>query len=101
MLRSSSALPSVLRDAGLYALVAFGLCVPIISYRTEAGPGTDLLLLPRWGLVAALCAAIFGVRLLLRQGSTVPRARRDGLSRSHRAERNPAVFGLDHVGRRH
>ncbi len=66
MVRSRSALPSILRDAGLYALVAFGLCVPIISYRTEAGPGTDLILLPRWGLAAALCAAIFGVRLVQR-----------------------------------
>ena len=70
MVRSGSAPPSavssILRDAGIYALVAFGLCVPIISYRTEAGPGTDLILLPRWGLVAALCAAIFALRVVQR-----------------------------------
>ncbi len=66
MARPLTALPSILRDAGLYALVAFGLCVPIISYRTEAGPGVDLLLLPRWGLAAALCTALFSVRLLQR-----------------------------------
>ncbi|MCJ2058923.1 high-affinity branched-chain amino acid ABC transporter permease LivM [Methylobacterium sp. J-048] len=61
-----SAMAGILRDAAIYALVAFGLCVPIISYRTEAGPGSDLLLLPRWGLVASLCAAIFVVRILQR-----------------------------------
>ncbi|GJE61831.1 high-affinity branched-chain amino acid ABC transporter permease LivM [Methylobacterium trifolii] len=60
-----SALADVVRDAGLYALVAFGLCVPLISYRTDPGPaGLDLT--PRWPLVAGLCAAIFVVRLLQR-----------------------------------
>lgn len=61
-----SAMAGILRDAALYALVAFGLCVPIIAYRTDPGPGSDLLLTPRWGLVACLCAAIFVVRLLQR-----------------------------------
>ena len=47
----SSGLPDILRDAGLYALVTFGLCIPIVAYRTEAGP-TGLELSPRWKLVA-------------------------------------------------
>lgn len=58
-------LPDVLRDAGLYALVAFVLCVPVVSYRTEAGPA-GLELLPRWPLVALLCAGIFVLRLIQR-----------------------------------
>ncbi|KAA0123677.1 high-affinity branched-chain amino acid ABC transporter permease LivM [Methylobacterium sp. P1-11] len=61
-----SAMAGILRDAALYALVTFGLCVPIIAYRTDPGPGTELVLVPRWGLVAALCAAIFVVRLVQR-----------------------------------
>ncbi|MGU3286374.1 high-affinity branched-chain amino acid ABC transporter permease LivM [Methylobacterium mesophilicum] len=61
-----SAMAGIVRDAALYALVAFGLCVPIIAYRTDPGPGSDLLLTPRWGLVASLCAAIFVVRILQR-----------------------------------
>ncbi|CAM2815618.1 hypothetical protein JHFBIEKO_1738 [Methylobacterium mesophilicum] len=63
---SESAMAGIVRDAALYALVAFGLCVPIIAYRTDPGPGSDLLLTPRWGLVASLCAAIFVVRILQR-----------------------------------
>ena len=71
MARSQAALPDsamagILRDAALYALVTFGLCVPIIAYRTDPGPGTELVLVPRWGLVAALCAAIFVARLVQR-----------------------------------
>ena len=58
-------LPDILKDAGLYALVAFGLCVPIVAYRTEAGP-TGLELTPRWKLVAAFCAAIFVLRVIQR-----------------------------------
>ncbi|MFC6746824.1 DUF3382 domain-containing protein [Methylobacterium persicinum] len=56
----------ILRDAALYALVAFGLCVPLVAYRMDPGPGSDLVLVPRWGLVAILCAVTFGLRLLQR-----------------------------------
>ncbi|MCJ2013212.1 high-affinity branched-chain amino acid ABC transporter permease LivM [Methylobacterium sp. J-076] len=62
----ASAMAGILRDAALYALVAFGLCVPLIAYRADPGPGSDLVLVPRWGLVAILCAAVFGLRLLQR-----------------------------------
>jgi len=61
----SPGLPDILRDAGLYALVAFALCVPVVSYRTEAGPA-GLELLPRWPLVGLLCAGIFVLRLAQR-----------------------------------
>jgi branched-chain amino acid transport system permease protein len=61
-----SAMAGILRDAALYALVTFGLCVPIIAYRTDPGPGSELVLVPRWGLVAALCLAIFLARIVQR-----------------------------------
>ena len=57
--------PAILRDAGLFALVTFGLCVPVVSYRTNLG-NDGLALTPRWGLVAGLCAAIFCLRLIQR-----------------------------------
>ena len=45
------------------ALITLGLCIPIMAYRTEVGGGDDLILRPRWGLVALLCALVFGLRL--------------------------------------
>src|SRR5215207_5723194 len=56
---------AALKDAGLAALVTLGLCIPIMAYRTEQTQGVDLLLRPRWGLVALLCALAFGGRLLV------------------------------------
>ena len=61
-----SAWGGILRDAGLYALVTLGLCVPIISYRTDLNQTSALGLTPRWGLVASLCAAIFLARIAQR-----------------------------------
>ncbi len=58
-----SVMGAILRDAALCALVALGLCLPLIAYRMDPGPGSDLVLVPRWGLVAILCAITFGVRL--------------------------------------
>ncbi|GJE29179.1 high-affinity branched-chain amino acid ABC transporter permease LivM [Methylobacterium organophilum] len=63
---SENGLPGILKDCALTALVAFGLCVPIVSYRADLGEGGALGLTPRWGLVAGLCAALFGLRLLQR-----------------------------------
>ena len=62
---SSSSGAAILKDAGLFALATFGLCVPIVSYRTDLG-ANGLELTPRWGLVAALCAAIFLLRIAQR-----------------------------------
>ena len=57
------ALPGLIRDAALFALVTLGLAVPIVSYRTDLGQGTGLVITSRWGTVAALCAAVFVLRL--------------------------------------
>jgi branched-chain amino acid transport system permease protein len=54
---------AIVKDALLYALVTLGLSIPIVSYRTDAGQGTGLVLTSRWGEVAILCAAVFGLRL--------------------------------------
>ena len=95
---AGSTLSDVLRDAGLWALVALGLCIPIISYRTEPGPGSDLALVPRWGLVAALCAAVFVVRALQRLVLTRRDARR-ALTPSP-AQATEAVHGEPDAGQR-
>ncbi|HEX5868042.1 MAG TPA: high-affinity branched-chain amino acid ABC transporter permease LivM [Beijerinckiaceae bacterium] len=56
---------AAVKDASLAALITLGLCIPIMAYRTEVGGGVDLVLRPRWGLVALLCALVFGLRLVV------------------------------------
>jgi branched-chain amino acid transport system permease protein len=55
---------AAVKDAGLYALVTFGLCIPIIAYRTDLSQSNEMILRPRWGLVALLCALVFAFRLV-------------------------------------
>ena len=64
--RGAVGLPGILKDAAFYALGTFALCVPMVAFRTDAGPTGGLELTPRWGLVLALCAAIFLARLAQR-----------------------------------
>ena len=55
-----------LRDAGIAALVALGLFVPLVGLRTDVGTmGGGLMLRTRWADVAILVALVFGGRLLL------------------------------------
>ena len=89
-------LAGILRDAGLYALVALGLCVPLVSYRTDPGPGGDLELTARWPLVAALCGAIFAFRVLQR----LVLARRDARRAAAPAPATEAVGAEPAAGRR-
>jgi branched-chain amino acid transport system permease protein len=60
--RSRVDLPAALKEAGLAALIAFGLSVPILAFRTDQGPANELILRSRWGLVALVCALIFATR---------------------------------------
>ena len=53
-----------LRDAGLSALVAFGLFALMLGVRTDAS-ATGLVLVPRPGLLFAAVLAVFAGRLLL------------------------------------
>ena len=61
-----SELAGIVKDALLFALVTLGLAIPLVSFRTDLGQGTGLVLTPRWGTVAVLCAAVFGLRLAQR-----------------------------------
>ena len=63
-LAATPALVAALKDAALAALITFGLCIPVLLYRTDQSVGVDLILRPRWGLVAFLCALAFAARLL-------------------------------------
>src|SRR5918993_734499 len=57
-------LAAALKDAATTALMMLGLSIPILAYKTDQS-GADLFLTPRWGLVAIMCAIIFGFRLIL------------------------------------
>ncbi|MBS7704158.1 high-affinity branched-chain amino acid ABC transporter permease LivM [Chelatococcus asaccharovorans] len=63
----SEFLPAV-KNAALAALVMLGLSIPIIAFRTENSMANELILLPRWRVVAVLCLIVFAVRLLLNLG---------------------------------
>ncbi|MGV6873720.1 high-affinity branched-chain amino acid ABC transporter permease LivM [Pseudochelatococcus sp. B33] len=60
----SALLARALREAGLAALVMLGLSIPILLFRTDQGAGLQLVLTPRIGLVATLCALVFAARFL-------------------------------------
>lgn len=97
-----SAMGAILRDAALCALVALGLCVPLIAFRMDPGPGSDLVLVPRWGLVAILCAITFGVRLgqrLLLMRRDARRAKTSALAPSP-AQATEAVGGEPDAGQK-
>ncbi|WP_230532497.1 high-affinity branched-chain amino acid ABC transporter permease LivM [Microvirga roseola] len=55
---------AALKDSAKAALVMFGLSIPLLAYRTDQS-GADLLLDPRWDLVAILCPIIFALRLAI------------------------------------
>lgn len=59
-------LVAALKDAAITALITFGLCIPIIAYRTDQSMDNQLILRPRWGLVALFCALAFALRLIFR-----------------------------------
>jgi branched-chain amino acid transport system permease protein len=57
-------LGAAFKDAAKTALIMLGLSIPILAYKTDQS-GADLFLTPRWGLVAIVCAIVFGLRLVL------------------------------------
>ncbi|UHC14003.1 high-affinity branched-chain amino acid ABC transporter permease LivM [Methylobacterium currus] len=61
--RGAADMAAIVKDAALFALVTFGLCVPIVAFRTDLSQTSALDLVPRWGLVAILCGLVFVVRL--------------------------------------
>src|SRR5664279_4942962 len=52
-----------LRDAGLTALLAFGLFLPLIGFQTVTDFGNNLVLTTRWPLLFAIVAVVGGGRL--------------------------------------
>lgn len=54
-----------LRESALAALVMLGLSIPILLFRTDQSAGQQLMLTPRIGLVATMCAIIFAVRFVV------------------------------------
>lgn len=57
-------LVAALKDSAKTAAITLGLSIPILAYKTDQS-GADLFLTPRWGLVAVICAIVFGLRLFL------------------------------------
>src|ERR1039457_2618102 len=52
-----------LRDAGLTALLAFGLFLPLIGFQTVTDFGNNLVLTTRWPLLFAIVAVVGAGRL--------------------------------------
>src|SRR5512135_3693515 len=52
-----------LRDAGLTALLAFGLFLPLIGFQTVTNIRNDLILTTRWPLLLAIVAVVGAGRL--------------------------------------
>ena len=72
----AAAFPAALKSAALTALVALGLCFPIIAYGTELDMASQLTLVPRWGLVAIFTAIAFAARLGYLLWRSLPREQR-------------------------
>ena len=92
-------LGAALKDAFKTALIMLGLSIPILAYKTDQS-GADLFLTPRWGLVAIICAIVFGLRLVL-HAYTASRAYRQATPSAHQATEpvhtEPSAF--QHVSR--
>src|SRR5271165_6161541 len=56
-------LPRAMRDAGLTALLAFGLFLPLIGFQTLVNGRNELVLTTRWPLLLAIVAAVGIARL--------------------------------------
>ena len=63
---TSAQVVPALRTAATAALVAFGLCFPIISYHAESNINNELVLIGRWPLSFAVTAIVFAF-VFLRQ----------------------------------
>src|SRR5688572_8774781 len=90
-LAGNAAIGAALKDASVAALITFGLCIPVIAYRTDQGQGVELILRPRWGLVALMCALVFAVRLL---AHTVGARRRIAAARPQGLATHPEDLSL-------
>ncbi|MET0530732.1 MAG: high-affinity branched-chain amino acid ABC transporter permease LivM [Microvirga sp.] len=76
-------LAAALKDSLKTAVIMLGLSIPILAYKTDQSGG-DIYLTPRWGLVAVICAIVFGGRLLL-HAFTASRSYRQATPSRHQA----------------
>ena len=60
---SENAVTHALKDAGLAALTAFGLLLPLIGFRTVQDIRNELVLETRWRLLVALVVMVAAGRL--------------------------------------
>jgi branched-chain amino acid transport system permease protein len=70
--------PRALRDAGITALLAFGLFLPLIGFQTVTNIRNDLILTTRWPLLFAV-VAIVGLGRLAYSLVIVPRLHQSAL----------------------
>ncbi|MDX2204978.1 MAG: high-affinity branched-chain amino acid ABC transporter permease LivM [Hyphomicrobiaceae bacterium] len=61
---SSTTIQGAARDAAKTALLTLGLSVPILALRTDQNMSNQIVLQPRWGLVASAVAIAFAARFL-------------------------------------
>jgi branched-chain amino acid transport system permease protein len=89
---------AALRDASGTALVALGLSIPILAWRTEADMSNRLVLQPRWDYVAIAVLGAFVARLayllLAPAARSRPRPRLVASDAAHMAGRVFAIAGL-------
>jgi branched-chain amino acid transport system permease protein len=85
-MKQQGSMQAALKDAGIAALIAFGVAAPMMGLRTVQGQG-GLTLNPRFDTVAIAVAAVFVGRLLLnllwqrRTAISVPMPRLPGVER--------------------
>src|SRR5262245_38168480 len=53
---AESVIPNALKEAGYAALISFGLFVLLIGLKTDQNIRNELILVPRWGLLAIVVA---------------------------------------------
>ncbi|NJO54119.1 MAG: DUF3382 domain-containing protein [Bacteroidales bacterium] len=73
---------AAIKDAAIAALIALGVTLPLIGFRTDQGPDYKLILTTRFDLVAVLVGVVFVARLLFTLWS----------GRRPRAAKPPAVL---------
>jgi len=89
-------LAKALKEAAFWALITLGLSIPILSFRTDQGQSNELILRPRWGLVALLCALVFALRLI---GETVGSHRRSRPARPQALATDPSqLSAIQRIG---
>lgn len=94
--RKSFDFAAAAKDAALWTAITFGLSIPILAYRTDQNQN-ELFLRSRWGLVAIICALVFGTRLV---GYAVAGRRRTVAARPQALARDPSeLSAIQRIGK--